>query len=201
MMSGGGHILRIVAVVALAASACATAAPPKRAGSPNAHPVDPAAQAKTQKLIVAALDDIALGRGEVDKHLTVPFMIGPALWGWMVSLDPALEKIGTESLSVVPMPGGPAQWKMRSFMADSVPTIARHIKFRAVAEAWRAGTVRAATPEERSLFYALTPMEIDGEPLTILTTSGNNLVVYVQEGRLMWIDAISEYKTTPNAAR
>ena len=200
-MSGGRHLLRIVGV-ALAASACATAAPANGAGSPNARPVDPAAALQAQKLIVAALDDIALGRGEYHQHLTVPFMIGPALWGWMVKLDPALEKIGIESLSVVPMPGGDAKWKMRTFKEDSIKTIAHHIKFRAVAEAWRAGTVRAATPQERSLFYALTPLEIDGQPLTIISTpEDHRLVVYVQEGRLMWMDVLSEYRTTARPAR
>jgi len=182
----------LIAALLVAACASTSSPPPQRAASAEVEKVVEAPA--VQKLIVQALDDIALGRGEYHKHLSVPFMIGPALWGEMLQLDPTLAKVGTESLSVVPTGEGPKSWKMGGFMDEAaVQKIGHHIKFRAVAEAWRGGQLRPATPQERKLFYALTPLEIAGQPLTILTTSGHRLVVYVEDGRLVWIDLISAY--------
>jgi hypothetical protein len=154
--------------------------------------------AGVEKTVVQALDDIALGRGEYHRHLSVPFMIGPALWGEMLSLDPTLAAIGTESTSVVPMGEGTRVWKMGGFLdEDAVRKIGRHIKLRAVAESFRAGEVRPATPEERKLFYALTPLEIAGKPLTVLCVPrdqpAHRLAVFAEKGRLVWIDLLSGY--------
>jgi hypothetical protein len=148
--------------------------------------------------VVAALDDIALGREGFEDRLAVPFVIGPALWGTMTKLDPALDTLGTPSAALVPMPGGAQTWKMRSFLQrPNVVTIARHIKLRAVAEAFRGGTARPATQAERDLFYALTPLEIKDRPLTVLVVPPDHrLIVFVEDGRISWIDLISEYKVT-----
>jgi hypothetical protein len=169
------------------------------------HPeraVEKVVQAPTvQNQVVQALDDIALGRGEYQRHLSVPFMIGPGLWAEMLKLDPALAAIGTESTSVVPMSEGTRVWKMGGFLdEDAVKKIGRHIKLRAVAEAFRGGEVRPATPEERKLFYALTPLEIAGKPLTVLCVPRDHpdhrLAVFAEDGRLVWIDLISAYAAT-----
>jgi hypothetical protein len=198
MMRLGRRVAGLFAVALVAGACAATTTPKPAAAPPKSAAVDPAAEQQTQKAIVAALDDIALGRGEYHKHLAVPFMIGPALWGAMLQLEPALEKIGTESVSIVPMGDRSVTWKMRMFDGEGGPQIARHIKFRAVAEAFRGGTVRPATPQERSLFYALTPFETEGQPLTIIVApEGHRMVVYADgDGQLVWMDILSEYKTT-----
>jgi hypothetical protein len=189
-------------VAAIVVGACASTSNPQpttSAPQPSRAPgaaADKVVQAPAvQRLAVQALNDIALGRGEYHKHLHVPFMIGPGLWGEMLKLEPALAKIGTESISVVPMSGGTRGWKMGGFMDnDAVAKIAHHTKLRAVAEAFRDGQVRPANPEERQLFYALTPLEIAGKPLTVFSIPPDHrLVVYVEDGKLVWIDLLSAY--------
>jgi hypothetical protein len=180
-------------------AACATTSGQKSARTPGIPVESVVDDPQTQRLVMEALDDVALGRGEYQKHLSVPFMIGPGLWGELLQLEPRLAELGTESTSVVPMSRGTSVWKMRSYLDESaVGEIGHHIKFRAVAEAFRGGRVRPATPQERKLFYAMTPLEIAGKALTVLCVQPDHrLAIYVEGGKLVWIDLISRFTLTP----
>jgi hypothetical protein len=191
------RLLRFAAPV-LIAVACASTSGQQRHDAPPEAVEAVVADPATERAVVAALDDIALGRGEYHKRLAVPFMIGPGLWGEMLKLDPTLATLGTESISVVPTGGGTQTWKMGGFLDEqAVEKIGHHIKLRAVAEAFRGRPARPATSQERKLFYALTPLEIAGKPLTILSVPPDHrLAVYAEEGRLVWMDLLSAYSAS-----
>jgi hypothetical protein len=154
---------------------------------------------EVQRFVVRALDDIALGRGDYVRHLSVPFVIGPGLWREMLESDAALGNLGTPSVSVVPMNERPVALKMRTFVnKDAVEKISHHNRLIGVAQAFRGGEVRPATSQERKLFYALSPLEISGNPLTMVCVAPDRrLAIYVENGRLVWIDLLSAFMKGP----
>lgn len=105
-----------------------------------------------------------------------------------------VENLGTPSTAVVPTGGQPTEWKMRTFLsANDVAALAATITFRDLCISFGEGTARPANQEERALFYKLTPLEIAGKPLTVVDVERHRLVAYVDNGRLAWMDLLSEY--------
>jgi hypothetical protein len=147
---------------------------------------------------------VGLGRADRAAHDTLarPFTVGPALWAILIQVDhkggrTVVESLGTPSVAVVPTGGQPTEWKMRTFLsANDVAALAATISFRDLCTAFGDGAPRAANQEERALFYKLVPLEIAGKPLTVVDVQQHRLVAYVDNGRLAWMDLLSEYSET-----
>jgi len=157
--------------------------------------------------VEAFVHEALVGLGRADRTaidtLASPFTVGPALWAILIQVDhkggrAVVENLGTPGLAVVPTGGQPIEWKMRTFLsANDVAALAATITFRDLCTAFGDGAPRPANQEERALFYALAPLEIAGKPLTVVDVQQHRLVAYVENGRLAWMDLLSEYSARP----
>jgi hypothetical protein len=178
-------------LLALCVSACATTGASLKDEPKWGTPVSAPA---TETQVMRALADLAHASPGADQHLADLFFLGPALWATLRSIDASLDQLGTPSWAVVPMGDKTKQWQMRSFVdREAVRAIAAHVKLRSVAEAFRVGTARPATLDERQLFYALIAFEIRGQPVTVVEFEGHRLVVFLDKGRITHMDLLSEY--------
>lgn len=142
-----------------------------------------------------ALAAISDGQAIADTLLGEPLVLGPALWAVLREIDPELGNLGIMSQAVIPMGERMQTLEMRTFLdEDSQRALLGREKFRAVAETFRQGKARPATEQERHLFYIFIPFEIEGRPLTVVDMDKYTLVVLVQEGRITWLDLLSEYQ-------
>jgi len=140
---------------------------------------------------------IGSGKAKPDAVFGGAFVIGPALWE-LLAKDAAFAKIGTPAKSVFPARGTMQVLEMRMYLeaADHDALLASRV-FIGFARVVTEGKSRAANDAERSLFYALSPLEIAGRPLTVIDGEKIDVVVYVEDGKLGWIDASDAYNVTP----
>jgi len=145
-----------------------------------------------------------IGAGQSQATSFAPSMtVGPALWGILVKLDPAIASAGTAVVNTLPHKKGAAQtMDMRTFGDDSaVGSLLRSSGFRKIGRAFSQANLRAATDAERELFYDFVPFEIAGKPVTIAERDADRLAVYLDDNeRVVWMDVISGYATAPTAA-
>ena len=168
-----------------------------------AGPGTPEPRADVEAFVHQALVGIGRADRSANDTLASPFTVGPAMWAVLVQVDhrqgrTVVENLGTPSAALVPTGGQPTEWKMRTFLsANDVAALAATITFRDICTAFGDGAPRPANQEERALFYTLTPLEIAGKPLTVVDVQQHRLVAYVENGRLAWMDLLSEYSARP----
>jgi hypothetical protein len=145
-----------------------------------------------------------IGSGQLRPNSFAPSMtIGPALWGILVKLDPAIASVGTAAVNTLPHKKGAAQtMEMRTFPDDrALSSLLRSSGFGKIGRAFSQATLRAATDAEREMFYDFVPFDIAGKPVTISERDADRLVVYLDDNeRIVWMDVISGYATAPAAA-
>jgi hypothetical protein len=126
--------------------------------------------------------------------------VGPALWGILVKLDPAIASAGTAAVNALPHKKGAAQtMEMRTFPDDRSPALLLQSPgFAKIGRAFGQAKIRAATESERETFYDFVPFEIAGKPVTISERDADRLVVFLDDHeRIAWMDVISGYATAP----
>ena len=188
------------------ASAPASSPAPPPAPAPVAatgdHPWGPPVASETTEAVVKRTLGL-IGSGQLPPTSLAPSMtIGPALWGILLKLDPAIASWGTAVVNPLPHKRGAAQtMEMRTFTDDRAPlSLLRSTGFRKIGRAFSQATLRAATDGERELFYDFVPFEIAGKPVTISERDADRLVVYLDDNeRIVWMDVISGYATAPAA--
>ena len=139
----------------------------------------------------------AIGAGQAQPSLlATPLTVGPALWALLVKLDPALADAGTKASSALPHKTGQQQaLEVRSFMQEpELAALLRSPGFRKIGRAFAQANVRAATNDEREMFYLLVPFEIASRAVTIAERDADRLVVFLDDkDRLAWLDVLSAY--------
>jgi len=181
---------------AAADAAPADAAPADAAPAPawGAPVPDPKAEREAMELFAA----IAGGKAKPDAVLAPVFVIGPGLWKLMAGNDAAFGKLGTKSQAVVPTGDKPQMLEMRSYLeAKDRKAVVTNRMFVSLARLMMQGGPRAATDAERHLFYALSPHEIAGHPITVIVTGKVAVMVFAEDGKLSWIDAPGAYGGDP----
>jgi len=194
------------------ASSPAAAPPPPAAVAPPTPAAAPVATIGDRPWGAPVASDTAavvkrtlglIGAGQSQPASFAPSMtVGPALWGILVKLDPAIASVGTAVVNTLPHKKGTAQtMDMRTFRDDSaLGSLLRSSGFRKIGRAFSQANLRAATDAERELFYDFVPFEIAGKPVTISERDADRLAVYLDDNeRLVWIDVISGYATAPTA--
>jgi len=174
----------------------AAAAPAEGGAAPKwgASVSDPKAEREAVELFAA----IAGGKAKPDAVLAPVFVIGPALWQSLAKTDAAFAKLGTPSQAALPSGGTTTMLDMRSYLEpEARKALLAHHTFVTAAKLLTQGKPRAATDAERSLFYALSPIEIAGHPLTVIDLGQTGVIVFVDHGKLAWIDEPSAYTTKP----
>jgi hypothetical protein len=152
--------------------------------------VDPHAERAAVELFAA----IASGKARPEAVLAPVFAVGPMLWGQLLHLDSGFASIGTPSSAVLPTGRAVQQLEMRTFReAKDRAALIANPAFQLMAKVMAAGTPRAADAAERQLLYALVPFEISGRPVTMLVTPKLSLLVYIENGMLVWADAPQFY--------
>lgn len=171
-----------------------SAAPSESGGAPKwgASVPDPKAEREAVELFAV----IAGGKAKPDAVLAPVFVIGPALWQSLAKTDAAFAKLGTTSQAALPSGGTTTMLEMRSYLEpDARKALLASHTFVAVAKLLTQGKPRAATDAERSLFYALSPLEIAGHPLTVIDIGSSGVIVFAESGKLAWIDEPGAYTT------
>jgi hypothetical protein len=126
-------------------------------------------------------------------------VVGPALWGILLKLDPAIASVGTATVNALPHKKGVTQtMEMRTFADDrALITLLRSPGFSKIGRAFSQGKLRPATDEEREMFYDFVPFEIAGRPVNIFERDADRLVVYLDDNeRIAWVDVLSGYATS-----
>lgn len=129
--------------------------------------------------------------------------VGPALWGVLLKLDPAIASVGTAAVNTLPHKKGAAQtMEMRTFPDDrALTSLLRSRGFGKIGRAFSQAKQRPATDAERQMFYDFVPFEIAGKPVTIAERDADRLVVYLDDNeRIVWLDVISGYAPSSAAA-
>lgn len=153
---------------------------------------------KAEREAVALFAAIAGGKAKPDAVLAPVFVIGPALWQSLAKTDAAFAKIGTPSQAALPSGGTTTMLDMRSYLEpEARKALLAHHTFVTTAKLLTEGKPRAATDAERRLFYALSPLEIAGRPLTVIDLGQTGVIVFAESGKLAWIDEPSAYNTRP----
>ena len=198
-MFGRAGLVRFVGLFGLGAFGCGHggAPPPPTAVPAGTAPASrvAAAPADGTSAVKAAL--AAVGAGEAaPTGLATPVVIGTALWALLVKLDPALSAAGTPTANALPHQTGPKQTvEVRSFVHEPErAALLQSPGFRKIGRAFGQAKIRAATDDERKLFYLLVPFEIVGHAVTIAERDADRLVVFLDdEGRPAWLDVLSAY--------
>jgi len=157
--------------------------------SPWGAPVkDPAAE----KLAMEAFASIAGGKAKPELFGDI-VIVGPALWKTLAGADKKLAKVGTHSEAVIP--GAKLQkLEMRTFIQPKdKQSLLASTAVRGLAQHMMDAGPRPANAAERQLFYALVPFELVGKPVTILEHPDISLIVYAEDGKILWLDASSLY--------
>jgi hypothetical protein len=142
----------------------------------------------------AALATVQQGGSAALAKLQSVLIMGPALWDYLKRLDSSLVPHGTPSELHLPLPDGKVQiLESRSFKEEELSALVSSLGFQKVMQVFATGSPRAATEEERKLFYAMIPFEIAGKPVTVVDVEDQKLITNLLEGKLMWLDLISSY--------
>jgi len=143
-----------------------------------------------------------IGAGQSRPSWLAPSMtVGPALWGILLKLDPAIASVGAAAVNTLPHKKGAAQtMEMRTFPDErALISLLRSSGFGKIGRAFSRANLRAATDAERELFYDFVPFEIAGKPVTISERDADRLVVYLDDNeRIVWMDVLSGYATAPD---
>ena len=135
--------------------------------------------------------------GRTDAVLAPMVVLGPGFFQQYMRMS-ALKQIGTATQFRLPLGDPP---KVRTFEGRTLlgPSRGRLLtvpEFRAVMAKYREGRLRQATPEERAIFYALIPFEIEGQPVHVLQASEGRLLVYLDdEKRVFWLEYLDQWHT------
>jgi hypothetical protein len=184
-----------------ARGSAADAAAPADAEAPpkwGASVPDPNAERQAMELFAA----VAGGKAKPDAVLAPVLIIGPGLWQLLSRSDAAIAKLGTPSQAMVPTGSAPQLLDMRSFIEPTDrKAVVTNPALVGVARLMMQGKPRAATDAERRLFYALSPLEIAGHPMTVIDTDRLDILVFAEDGKLAWIDAPGAYSNRPQPAQ
>jgi tetratricopeptide (TPR) repeat protein len=119
-------------------------------------------------------------------------VIGPALWA-LLDDDPVLRESGIPSPMHLSSPQGPMVLQGRTFVEPDRATLLGSQAFHDLLAGVASTPPRAATAQERAIFYQLIPFEIEGEPVTVVGTGAARLVFDSTDDKLFWLDNIGFY--------
>lgn len=119
--------------------------------------------------------------------------VGPALWAEWKKAPAASLAVGVKATILVPSSSGMREFEGRTIMKDDISAFAALPAVRALGTRFGKGRARPATDAERALFYSLIPFELKDMPVTVVEEGGQSLLVFQSDGRMMWLDLISEW--------
>ncbi len=121
--------------------------------------------------------------------------VGPGLWS-MLKDDPEVLALHTRGMTAIPdrQGGVRASFDMATFCGhDTVASLIATPRFHDVVVVMMTSPdgVAAATPEERQLFYAQTPYELDGLQLVVFKKGDHRLLVVAKgAGEVIWFEML-----------
>jgi hypothetical protein len=149
---------------------------------------------ETNAKVKSAIDALASGDNGWKHVFGEKLIVGPALWTRLAKADPGLARFGTTSLAEV---AAGQTMEARTYKGDEVRKFLSSDSVKQLGKVFQGGKIRAATSDERHVFYNTIPYEIAGEPRAIADVNGDVLLVDFARDTAFWLDILSDYSYKP----
>ena len=146
--------------------------------------------------ISALLADLVVatpkGSSESRRYYADAVLIGPALWSSLVEADPELEAVAVDTTVFLPV-DPPQELAAGTFQAGTMDRLLDSPALIKLLAYLSGGKVRAATTEEREVFYSLNAYEIADSPISVVERDGVVMLVDFCDGEAIWLELVSQW--------